>query len=209
LPYKASIQEVKDYLEVQVCILRYNNPDHTEFMVKSAILSRMVYWLGNAVLSRDAYYLGEMLNTIILDCFSNKDYVSKIEMDSTRYWYSDDIMRLSGEGRSGSVRSKAKQAARSAIVAEGYTDDLKSASAEYRASNFNVKPTLKLLHEETGYADLTIRKYGRDYYILRGENIEQRVARAREVYPEHTQRMIAELLKESKRTVRLNWKGSN
>lgn len=206
LPYKASVELVLEYLEDQVRILHYNNPGHTRFMVKSAIDTRIAHWVGNAVLKRDSYFLGRMLEEVIDDCFNDPDFAQKISFGYTKYWYSDQIMNMSGNGRSGSVRSKAKQQARQAMLCEGYTDDLRNASVEYRGMNFDVRPTIKILSTETGYSDPTVRKYGKDFYIMRVANIGQRVERARSVYPGFTQQQIADLLKETRRTVRMYWK---
>lgn len=207
LPNNASIQEVRHYLEVQVRILRFNNPKHTSFMVKTAITDRMLYWLGNRVLSRDAYYLTTLLDEILVVCFQREDPSKGIYMDKTKYWYSDEIVRMPGKGRTTSDRFKAKLAARQSVFTEGYVDDMRVASMEYRVSNFDVKPTVKVLKEETGYCNPTIKKYGREFYVLAGENIEQRVIRARRFFPEYVQQEIADLLGEKKRTVRQYWRG--
>lgn len=206
LPFNSRDELVMEYLEREVRVLRYNNPTHSPWMIKSVVISRMAYWLGNAILTSGPKYLGAFLDVAIDSVFADREYINKIEMQYTRYWYSDEIAKMSGNGKEKSDRFKAKRDARNAVISEGLTDDLRAASLEYRRDNFNVKPTIKILRDETGYSNPTIRKYGEDMYILSGENIEQRVQRAREVYPKFTQQEIAELLKETKRTVRNYWR---
>jgi len=141
----ASVEEVKTYLTGQVRILRFNNPKHTPFMVKAAIISRMLYWRGNEVLFRDAYFLTELLDLVIDESFSEDcaDYI--MYWDKTKYWYSDKIVKMSGMGRTASDRFKAKQVARQSIISEGYKDDIKVASGEYKRGNFDVLPPLRIL----------------------------------------------------------------
>lgn len=205
LVMNASVQEVKTYLTAQVRILRFNNPEHTPFMVKSAIISRMLYWLGNKVLFRDAYFLGELLDSITDECFS-EDYADYIMYwDKTKYWYSDEIVKMSGMGRTASDRFKAKQAARQSIISEGYRDDIKVASGEYKRDNFDVLPPLKILTNVVRYSNNTVKKYGEGFYINQIDNIGQRVQRAKEIYPDRTQKEIAYILEVSIRTIKGYW----
>jgi hypothetical protein len=51
-----------------------------------------------------------------------------------------------------------------------------------------------------------VAKHGDDFYINRVDNIGQRVQKAREVYPKLNQTEIANILGESKRTVRGYWR---
>lgn len=206
LPMDADVAEVKYYLEQQVLRLKYNNPEHTPFMVVSVITSRMAYWRGNDVLRKDAYYLGGLLRSVINECFDDSQPPLVMNCDTTKYWYSDEIINMSGVGRQGSERFKAKQAARQSIISEGYRDDFKVASMEYRRDNFDVLPTIKILTNNVPYTKNTVAKHGDDFYIHRVENIGQRVQKAREVYPKLNQTEIADILGESKRTVREYWR---
>jgi len=206
LPYNAPVQDVKDYLTAQIRILRFNNPEHTSHMVTSAICTRILYWMGNRVLLRDPYFLGDMLQTIIDECFSEDCTYFINSMDVTKYWYSDEIIGMSGIGKASSGRSKAKQAARQLILAEGYRDDLKVVSGEYRRDNFNVLPPLKTLTDSVKYSTNTVKKHGKDLYINQVDNIGQRVKRAKEGYPDPTQKEIAYLLGVSIRTIKEYWK---
>ena len=205
LSIKASVQEVKNYLIDQVRILRFNNPTHKPLMVKAAIITRIVYWQGNAVLFRDAYFLTGLLDLVIDESFSEDcaDYI--MYWDKTKYWYSDEIVKMSGMGRTASDRFKAKQAARQSIISEGYIDDIKVASGEYKRDNFDVLPPLKILTNSVRYSNNTVKKYGEGFYINQIDNIGLRVQRAKEIYPDRTQKEIAYMLEVSIRTIKGYW----
>lgn len=206
LPVNCSMKEILDYLEGQVRIVRFNNPEFDKFQVKTLISERLAKWKGNAILFKDSYYLNELLENVTENCYNDDEFESKIVMEYTKYWYSDDIESLQGKEDSISKKRKVKQVVRAAAVSENYVKNIRAAADKYSVSNFNVKPTLKILQISMSCSRGTIEKYGKDFYILSGENIMLRVVRARQLYPEYTQQQIADLLEEKKRTIKEYWK---
>lgn len=202
-----SKDEVLTYLVEQVRILRFNNPDFSSEQVTIAVKGRLIYWLGNNTLKNNPALLDELLPVAVYSVYSDDSFTDKLKnVEYTKYWYSDEIVKLSGKGRAISDRFKAKQKARNELLAEGYRDDIKDASNEYRTVNFSVHPTMKDINGMTGYSNPTIRKYGKGQYILKGENLSKRISKVREMYPEITQREVSELLGEKVRTIRQYWK---
>lgn len=206
LSMNAPISDIQYYLEQQVLRLKYNNPNHTPFMVEAVITTRIAYWRCNDVLRRDAYYLGELLHSIIEECFG-ENCTSTIEyFDITKYWYSDEIMQMSADGSKSSERYKAKLEARRAVISEGYKDDFRVATHEYKADNFNVLPTVKILSNNTGRSREIINVHGKEFIISQLDNTKQRVQKVREFYPELTQKKVAEILAVSLVTVKRYWR---
>lgn len=201
LSLRASVSEVKEYLEQQVLILKYNNPEHKAWMIKAAITSRIVYWKCNNILRKDDYYLGEMLQLILNDCFADGNSTPTMKYDETKYWYSDEISKLSGGDK-----TKAKQVARYAVVSEGDRDDMRESSLEYRRENYDVLPTVKVLSHKSRYSRNTVIKLGEGLYIPQVDNIKQRVQKVREFYPELKQKEVAEELVVSLITVKRYWR---
>jgi hypothetical protein len=203
-----SLIVVKDYLQKQIYILRFNNPTYNPHMARVAFLRHIVPWIGNGILENGFRLNLDMLDEVISECYEDDCVVSKINMEYTTIWYSDDILKLSGDCGNKSQRAKAKQVARTALKSKVYIDDLRDYSHEYQFMNMGVMPTQKILAEDAFCSLNTVKKYGTNFYILSGENIKQRVIRARELHSEYTQQQIADLLKENKRTIRQYWKST-
>ena len=207
----ASLKDVKHYLEQQVLILKYNNPEHPTSHIKSIVISRIAHWQCNNILRKDAYYLGELLDSVIEECFSD-DCTLTIKCangtkyaDTTRYWYSDEIMKMQADGSKSSQRAKAKFATRREVISGGYKDDFRVETYEYQADNYNVLPTVKILADNTGHSSDIINAHGKEFVISHLANSQQRVQMIREFNPGIKQVEVVKILGLSIRTVKKYW----
>lgn len=201
----ASVSDIKYYLEQQVLRLKSNNPEHIPYAIKTVMIERIARWECNTVLRRDDYYLGELLDSIIEVCFSEDCTLTIEYADVTKYWYSDEIMKMKADGSKSSERAQAKLAARRAVISEGYKDDFRVETYEYKADNYDVLPTVKILSDNTGHSREIINVHGKEFVISQLDNTQQRIQKVREYYPEFTQKKVAEMVGVNIRTVKRNW----